>query len=86
MSKKTIEINISGIVQGIGFRPFLFNLARNMGLKGYVLNRGNAGVRLVIQGDPNELNRFIIDLKRKRPKISYIEKIETCEINSAEIS
>ena len=37
MSKKTVEINIAGIVQGVGFRPFLFNLARSLELNGYVL-------------------------------------------------
>jgi hydrogenase maturation protein HypF len=47
MSSKTVEINITGIVQGVGFRPFLYNLAREHSLNGYVLNRGNAGVRLV---------------------------------------
>ena len=52
---KTIEVNITGIVQGVGFRPFLYNLARSLNLKGYILNRGNAGVRLVLQG-------FSIDL------------------------
>ncbi|MHA2129829.1 MAG: acylphosphatase [Promethearchaeota archaeon] len=31
---KTVEINITGIVQGVGFRPFLFNLARSLNLKG----------------------------------------------------
>ncbi|MFX1481365.1 MAG: acylphosphatase, partial [Promethearchaeota archaeon] len=37
---KTVEINITGIVQGVGFRPFLYNLARSLNLNGYILNRG----------------------------------------------
>ena len=56
---KTAEINITGIVQGVGFRPFLYNLARSLHLKGYVLNRGNAGVRLVLQGLHQEIKRFL---------------------------
>ena len=58
-----VEINITGIVQGVGFRPFLFNLARNLGLKGYILNRGNAGVRLILQGGLKKtLNEETIDI------------------------
>ena len=81
MSDKTVEINISGIVQGVGFRPFIFNLARSIGLKGYILNRGNAGVRLVLQGEPNTIDIFIESIQEKRPKISFIETIEVNEIS-----
>ncbi|TFG15410.1 MAG: acylphosphatase, partial [Promethearchaeota archaeon] len=69
----TVEINIDGIVQGCGFRPFLFNLARSLDLKGYILNRGNAGVRLVLQGDTNQIDKFIEKVEIKKPEISYIE-------------
>jgi len=82
MNNKTVEVNISGIVQGVGFRPFIFNLARNIGLKGYILNRGNAGVRLVLQGDANALDGFIENIKKKRPKISFIENIDVKEIST----
>ncbi len=85
MNKKTVEINISGIVQGVGFRPYLFNLARNFGLKGFILNRGNAGVRLVVQGDNERINRFIENIEKKSPKISYIESLETKELLTEEI-
>ena len=63
MSLKTVEINITGIVQGVGFRPFLFNLARNHNLKGFILNRGNAGVRLVLQGFKENIDEFIESIK-----------------------
>ena len=84
MSNKTVEVNISGIVQGVGFRPFIFNLARNIGLKGYILNRGNAGVRLVLQGEPNAIDGFIKNIQKKRPKISFIETIDVKEISTAQ--
>ncbi|MFW9876587.1 MAG: carbamoyltransferase HypF [Candidatus Thorarchaeota archaeon] len=73
---KTAEINITGIVQGVGFRPFLYNLARSLNLNGYILNRGNAGVRLVLQGASKILSKFLEDIERKKPEISYIENIE----------
>ena len=85
MLKKTVEINITGIVQGVGFRPFLFNLARNLDLTGYILNRGNAGVRLVLQGNSSNIENFIEDVELKRPKISYIEEVIVKEINSETI-
>jgi hydrogenase maturation protein HypF len=73
---KTAEINIIGIVQGVGFRPFLYNLARSLGLSGYILNRGNAGVRLVLQGISQNLRKFLEDIELLKPKISYIENVE----------
>lgn len=79
MDLKTLEINITGIVQGVGFRPFLFNLARSHNLKGHVLNRGNAGVRLVLQGKDKDLQDFLNDIEKERPEISYIEEIMTIE-------
>ncbi|MFX1410191.1 MAG: carbamoyltransferase HypF [Promethearchaeota archaeon] len=82
---RTAEINITGIVQGVGFRPFLFNTARNNELKGYILNRGNAGVRLVLQGQPTKIENFILQVKQNKPKISYIEHFEVKDINSKRI-
>ncbi|MHA2009938.1 MAG: carbamoyltransferase HypF [Promethearchaeota archaeon] len=73
---KTVEINITGIVQGVGFRPFLFNLARSLNLKGYILNRGNAGVRLILQGSSQNLKVFLDNTTNKKPEISYIENID----------
>ncbi|MFX1363860.1 MAG: carbamoyltransferase HypF [Promethearchaeota archaeon] len=82
MAEKTVEINIDGIVQGVGFRPFLFNLARYLELKGFILNRGNAGVRLILQGNEDILNEFIENINKKAPKISYIENISTRDIEN----
>ncbi len=78
---KTIEINIFGIVQGVGFRPFLFNLAKQYELKGFILNRGNAGVRLILQGKDRHIEKFIKDITIKCPEISYIESIKTKELD-----
>jgi len=83
MTEETVEVNITGIVQGVGFRPFLFNLARDQNLNGYVLNRGNAGVRLVLQGDSSQISQFIDDIKKKKPSISYIESIEVKKIKNS---
>ena len=78
---RTIEINITGIVQGVGFRPFLFNIARNNELNGYILNRGNAGVRLILQGESKNIEKFIVEVKSNKPKISFIEHFNVKEID-----
>ncbi|MFX1288355.1 MAG: carbamoyltransferase HypF, partial [Promethearchaeota archaeon] len=80
----TYELEITGIVQGVGFRPFLYNLARNHDLKGIILNRGNAGVHLKLQGNRENLDKFIVNIKKKKPSISYIEKLLIKELESSE--
>ncbi len=79
MNNITYNIEITGIVQGVGFRPFLYNLARNRDLKGVILNRGNAGVSLTLQGNREDLEEFIDNVKKKKPSISYIESITANE-------
>ncbi len=82
MTLKTVNIKITGIVQGVGFRPFLYNLAKEFELNGYILNRGNAGVRLVLQGPSEKIDTFIKTIEKRRPRISYIEKIEVNPISN----
>lgn len=82
MTEKTVEINITGIVQGVGFRPFLFNLAKNYNLNGVILNRGNAGVRLIVQGNPDKIQSFIDTIPLSKPTIAYIENLNCKEIQT----
>jgi len=78
--KHTYKVDISGIVQGAGFRPFLYNLAIKYSLKGQVVNRGNAGVRLNLQGDPEDFKAFLGDIEKYKPNIAYIENIKVEEV------
>ena len=48
-----LKLQITGIVQGVGFRPFVFRLAKAAGLKGYVLN-DTAGVLIEVEGERSE--------------------------------
>ena len=79
MKHKTYNLEITGIVQGVGFRPFLYNLARNHNLRGVILNRGNAGVSLTLQGNREDFEEFMDNVKKKKPNISYIEKLTVNE-------
>ena len=69
------NIIIKGIVQGVGFRPFIHKLVQNYHLSGWVLN-SNQGVEMDIEGKTEELNNFISGIKKKLPPLARIEKID----------
>jgi len=79
------NIEITGIVQGVGFRPFLYNLARRFDLKGKIVNRGNAGVRLTLQGEEGSLETFLVEIEKTKPKIAFIESIKVIKAESDKI-
>jgi len=69
---KKIEVN--GIVQGVGFRPFVYNLANRYGLKGEVANTA-AGVSIHIEGPPRRIQAFEADLSAKCPPLAHVVEI-----------
>jgi len=73
--KQQATIHIKGIVQGVGFRPFVYRVAKECSLPGYVLNLGDAGVRIVVQGDTTLIQKFINILRREPPSISRIDSL-----------
>jgi hydrogenase maturation protein HypF len=74
------QIRIRGIVQGVGFRPFVYNLARRLGLAGYVLN-SSAGVMVEVEGAPDALDRFVESVRGEAPPLARIEEILVVEID-----
>ncbi len=80
------KINIQGIVQGVGFRPFLFNLADQFGLTGSIINKGNVGVELLVYAPDNEtMTQFSSAVQTEKPSISFIENIAYRELNATEL-
>ncbi|MCG3225449.1 MAG: carbamoyltransferase HypF [Candidatus Heimdallarchaeota archaeon] len=73
MSESTCEILVSGIVQGIGYRPFVYNLATELRIKGNVMNLGDAGVKIVAQAEKEDLLRFIDLLEERKPLLCIYE-------------
>jgi len=71
-------INVRGVVQGVGFRPFVYRLAHEHGLTGWVLNH-SGGVEIEIEGPAPALAAFICDLEEKTPPLAHIEGIETAD-------
>jgi hydrogenase maturation protein HypF len=73
--KTACSIRVRGIVQGVGFRPFVYRLARENTLGGWVLN-GEQGVEILLEGTEEGVADFIRDLKSKAPAAAEIAEIE----------
>jgi hydrogenase maturation protein HypF len=67
-------ITVRGIVQGVGFRPFVYALARKHGLSGMVRNDAE-GVRIEVEGAPEELERFVRALEEDAPPLAVVESV-----------
>ncbi len=73
-----VQIHITGIVQGVGFRPFVFNLARQYELTGWVKNT-SAGVDILVDGSLDRLVPFIADLKKRPPALARIDSFQVSD-------
>ena len=69
------RILINGIVQGVGFRPFIYNLAIQYQLAGWVRNT-SSGVEIEVSGPSHQLDNFITSIKEKAPPLSRIESLQ----------
>jgi hydrogenase maturation protein HypF len=68
------KIKIEGIVQGVGFRPFVFRLAEERGIRGWITNTPE-GVEIEAEGEQVALNEFFRDLPRLAPPHAYLDRI-----------
>jgi hydrogenase maturation protein HypF len=67
-------VKVRGIVQGVGFRPFVFGLAARHRLAGFVCNEGGH-VEIEVEGEPAALDRFLADLEQRAPPLAAIEHL-----------
>jgi hydrogenase maturation protein HypF len=67
-------VMVSGTVQGVGFRPYVYQLAHRLGLRGSVWNRAD-GVAIEVEGEPAALDRFLKDLMAAPPPLACIESV-----------
>ena len=72
-----VKIICTGIVQGIGFRPFVYQIATKFKLKGTVRNQGDAGVQIILEGEKENILKFIDSLKHDKP---YLVRYEDFQI------
>ena len=70
------KLRIIGIVQGVGFRPFVYRLATSYDLKGYVINLGGSEVEVWVEGPVESIENFIRDLNLRKPPTAIIENLE----------
>lgn len=70
-------MSIRGAVQGVGFRPFVYRLASEMSLPGWVIN-SSAGVIVEVEGPPGTLREFLVRLERERPPRAVVQGLEPC--------
>ncbi len=73
------QLRVRGIVQGVGFRPFVYNLARELGLTGYVFN-SSAGVTVEIEGADESVQEFLDTLRRQPPQLALIAEITVADL------
>ncbi|HML02401.1 MAG TPA: carbamoyltransferase HypF [Candidatus Bathyarchaeia archaeon] len=66
------EIKVRGIVQGVGFRPFVYRLATTHALVGLVRNRGDATVEIILEGEKSQIKQFVAELRDKKPPLARI--------------
>jgi len=74
------RLEISGVVQGVGFRPFLFGLAHTHGLAGQVSNTAE-GVVAMVEGPGPAVADFIRDISEKSPRLSMVSGIKSEELS-----
>lgn len=70
------QVHVTGVVQGVGFRPFVYQLAARYALRGWVVNT-SAGVDMELEGDPHGLDEFARALVLEKPPLARIDSVET---------
>jgi hydrogenase maturation protein HypF len=69
-----IHISVKGVVQGVGFRPFIYQLATRHNLKGWVCNT-SGDVKIEVEGEARDIEQFLLGLSKEAPPLSHIEDI-----------
>jgi hydrogenase maturation protein HypF len=81
-NRTAYQIQVRGLVQGVGFRPFVYRIASRNGLKGWVENR-NDGVIIHVEGDDRNIMKFLSDFETEAPPVSKIQTIDKTAVESA---
>jgi len=73
--KARAEIIVEGLVQGVGYRSFAKRVADKLGLKGYAENLPDGTVKIIVEGEKDQIEDFIEECRRG-PPLSEVENIE----------
>lgn len=78
---RALKIKIVGIVQGVGFRPFVYRLAKARSLNGYVKNLGGSEVEIHVEGREDTLEDFVKALELEKPEKAKYDKLIIKEVD-----
>ena len=76
---KSIRITVRGVVQGVGFRPFIYRLAHEHKLAGWVRNTSGS-VEIEVEGEESSVDRFVEEIRKSAPPMAKIEEITSSPI------
>ena len=79
MTREALDLKISGVVQGVGFRPFVYREAKKRDITGWVLNDVE-GVKVHAEGETLPLDRFVLALSEEEPAAAQVSEIEIAEV------
>ncbi len=79
LTRQRLRLTLSGVVQGAGFRPFIYRLARSLALCGWIVNAPH-GVIVEIEGAPEALQAFLARLPDEKPAHALITALDQREI------
>jgi hydrogenase maturation protein HypF len=74
--RRRLRVCVRGVVQGVGFRPFVYTTAAALGLSGSVRN-DSCGAIIEVEGDTGEVDEFLTRLRNRPPPLAVIESVET---------
>jgi hydrogenase maturation protein HypF len=80
-TRGAVRIRVRGVVQGVGFRPFVYRLAQCHGIGGWVLN-GDDGVLVVAEGTDDALARFVEEVRMRPPPAAEIASVEVTAVGA----
>ncbi len=76
---EAVEIHVKGIVQGVGFRPFVYRLAKRYLISGWVLNAAD-GVHIHAEGEEAHVDEFIMEISENAPSVAQVTEIDIKEV------
>ncbi len=82
MKAERAKLTVRGMVQGVGFRPFVYRLATQLKLSGWVLNAGQ-GVFIEVEGARDGLQSFLLRLEKEKPPLAAIQSLEFSLLDAA---
>ncbi len=79
MTRRRVRARVTGTVQGVGFRPFVFRLATDLGLEGWVLN-DTRGVIIEAEGEPAAVGRLLARVEAEAPPLAAVDSVEPTDL------